>query len=215
MDELAKFREIFLSFKIDSIEAEMEKLLESGVSAQDLLAACQKCMEEIGKKFELGEYFLPELVIAGEMFKKVSSRLRPILTATDKESVGKIVLGTPKGDRHHLGKDVFSILAEASGFDVYDLGVDVAPETFISKLEETGAQILGMSVLITTAFVPMQDVMRLLEETGLRKRINVIIGGGVTTKDMIQRLGVDAQTRDAYEGIKIIQSFMIQREEME
>ena len=213
MDKLVRFREIFLAFQIDSIEAEMEDLLKSGVSPMEHLSVCQECMEEIGAKFEAGEYYLPELVLAGEIFKKVSSRIQPYIPTTDKEVAGKIVLGTPRGDLHHLGKDIFGMLAETSGFVVYDLGVDVAPVTFIEKLKETNAPILGMSALITTAFSPMQEVIRLLEEKGLRERINVVIGGGVTTKDMVERLKVDAQTRDAYEGLKIIRSFMDEREE--
>ncbi len=214
MAGLAKFREIFLAFRIDSIEAEMEGLLKSGISPPELLSACEKCMEEIGKKFEAGEYFLPELVIAGEMFKKVRSRIQPLLSPTTKEVAGRIVLGTPQGDLHYLGKDIFAMLAEAGGFVVYNLGVDVAPKAFVEKLKETGAPILGMSALITTAFPSMQEVIRLLEEKGLRERIQVIIGGGVTTKDMVERLKVDAQTCDAYEGLRIVQSFMDERKEM-
>lgn len=214
MAGLVRFREIFLAFRIDSLEAEMEALLNSGISPPELLGACQKCMEEIGKKFEAGEYFLPELVMAGELFKKVSSRIQPYFSATDKEVAGKIVLGTPQGDLHCLGKDIFAMLAEASGFVVYNLGVDVAPEAFIEKLKETNAPILGMSALITTTFSPMQEVIRLLEENGMRERTQVVIGGGVTTKDMVERLKVDAQTWDAYEGVRIIQSFMDERKEM-
>jgi dimethylamine corrinoid protein len=213
MPELVRFREIFLAFRIDSIEAEVEALLNSDISPPVILSACQKYMEEIGKKFEAGEYFLPELVMAGEMFKKVSSRIQPHLPAADKEVAGKIVLGTPQGDLHCLGKDIFALLAEISGFVVHNLGVDVAPEAFIEKLKETNAPILGMSALITTTFSPMQEVIRLLEEKGMRSRIQVIIGGGVTTKDMVERLKVDAQTHDAYEGLRIVQSFMDERKE--
>ncbi|UCD83241.1 MAG: cobalamin-dependent protein [Deltaproteobacteria bacterium] len=213
MDRLVKFREIFLAFRIDSIDTEIEDLLQTGLSSPELLQACQKCMEEIGKKFEEGAYFLPELVMAGEMFKKVSARLRPHISPGSEEVAGKIVLGTPKGDLHSLGKDIFGMLAEASGFVVHNLGVDVAPETFVEKLKETGAPILGMSALITTAFDPMQEVVRLLEEEGIRERTYVIIGGGVTTKDMVGRLKVDAQTWDAYEGLRIVQSFMDEKEE--
>lgn len=207
-DELAGFREIFCSFRIDSVEPEVEALLESGVTPQAFLTACQQCMEEIGGKFEAGEYYLPELVVAGEMFKKVSKRIRPHLTSAKSEVAGTIVLGTPKGDIHNLGKDIFSVLAESGGFLVHDLGVDVPPEAFVQKVEETGATILGMSALVTAAFSAMEEVIRRLDQGGLRKKMYVVIGGGVTTKEMVKRMGVDAQTRDAYEGLRIVKNFI-------
>lgn len=208
----APFREKFLSFQIDSIEAETTALLGAGVPPRDLLMQCQTCMEEIGKKFEDGEYYLPELVVAGEMFKLVSERIGPLLSADGAEEKGKIVLGTPQGDIHNLGKDIFRILAESSGFRVYDLGVDVPPRAFVEKVEETGATILGMSALVTAAFSPMQEVVNMLEKSGLRKQVFVVIGGGVTSRDMIQRFRVDAQTRDAYEGLKIVKSVLDKKE---
>ena len=208
MDEVARFRELFLSFRIDAVDGEVTRLLGCGIAARSLLEACRACMNEIGKKFEQGEYYLPELVVAGEMFKTVSGRIRPLLQSDSLRGVGTIVLGTPRGDIHNLGKDIFGVLAEASGFTVYDLGVDVAPDAFVRKVEETGAEVLGMSALITAAFKPMEEVVRKLEQGGLRDRVRVVIGGGVTTRDMARRMGVDGQTQDAYEGLKLVRSFL-------
>jgi len=210
---LERLKEKFLAFQIDSIDEATKKLLDGGVAPYEILGVCQKCMEKIGEQFETGEYFLPELVIAGEMFKGVSDSVKPLMSSDGEEKRGKIVIGTPKGDMHNLGKDIFSMLAGASGFTVYDLGVDVPPETFVEKIEETGAQILGVSVLITTGFEPIKKILRLLAEKGLRERVGVIVGGGVTTREMVDRFGLDAQTRDAYEGIRIIQQMMVEREE--
>ncbi|MEW6441872.1 MAG: cobalamin-dependent protein [bacterium] len=211
-DQLSRFRDLFLGFQIDSIAGEVGALVEAGIDPKDLLGASQRCMEEIGKAFEEGRYYLPELIVAGEMFNRVSERIRPGLASAGGGEAGRIVLGTPKGDIHHLGKDIFRMLAEASGFAVYDLGVDVPPEAFVRKLAETGASVLGMSALITAAFDPMKEVLRLLEEKGLRSRVKVIIGGGVTTKDMVGRLGVDGQTQDAYEGLKMVRSLLLKAE---
>ena len=207
-DRLARFQELFLSFQIDSISGEVAALLEAGSAPKEILSASQRCMEEVGRAFEEGRYYLPELIVAGEMFKKVTERIGPLISSAARDVKGRIVLGTPKGDIHHLGKDIFRMLAEANGFLVYDLGVDVRPEVFVQKVAETGAEILGMSALITAAFDPMKEVMRLLEERGLRRRVRVLIGGGVTTRQMVQKLGVDGQTLDAYEGVKIIQSLL-------
>jgi len=202
-DETRRLRELFLAFQIDSIDREVESLLGAGVSPRSFLETCGRCMDEIGKKFEEGEYYLPELVVAGEMFKKVSGRIRPLLKVDRVTGrSGTIVLGTPQGDIHNLGKDIFGVLAESSGFTVHDLGVDVTPEAFVRKVEETGAEVLGMSALVTAAFAPMDEAVRMLEKRGLRKKVRVVIGGGVTTRDMARRMRVDAQTQDAYEGLK-------------
>ena len=207
MDDLKRLKELFLSFQVDAVGPEVGACLDRGIAPRAFLACCQECMDEIGGKFDAGEYYLPELVVAGEMFKGVSERIKPLLKADDSPSTGTLVLGTPQGDIHHLGKDIFKVLAESSGFTVHDLGVDVPAASFLEKVEATGATVLGMSALITAAFEPMREVIRLLDEKGLRQRVRVIVGGGVTTSEMAQRLGADAQTQDAYEGLKIVRTF--------
>ena len=203
------FKENFLSFRIDAMEDEAAKLLDAGISVRDFLEACMPCMEEIGRKFEAGEYYLPQLVAAGEMFKTVNGRIKSSLNADEPTSVhGDIVLGTPRGDIHDLGKDIFGVLAQASGFAVHDLGVDVPPEVFVEKIAETGAAVLGMSSLLTTTYDSIKEVVDLLEKKGLRQQTFVIIGGGATEASLVQKLGVDAQTRDAYQGITQIRDFM-------
>lgn len=208
MVDLKRFQELFLTFQIDALGAEVDACLGRGTTPKAFLACCQGCMKEIGDKFDAGEYYLPELVVAGEMFRKVSERIKPLLKTGDAKSRGVMVLGTPRGDIHNLGKDIFKVLAEADGFTVHDLGVDVSPSSFLDKLEATGASILGMSALVTAAFEPIREVLRCLEEGGLRDRVRVVLGGGVTTKEMAVRLGADAQTQDAYEGLKIVRAFV-------
>jgi dimethylamine corrinoid protein len=204
-----KFQEVFFTFQIDEIVQQGEAFISSGCSPQDFLAACKQCMDEVGKRFEAGEYFLPELVVAGEAFKLLTARIRQKLGKDDSAGfTGSIVVGTPKGDIHSLGKDIFCTLAEAVGMSVHNLGEDVPPEAFIDKLKETGARVVGMSALITTAYPYMQEVIRMLQESGLREQVKVVIGGGATTKELAHKLGADAQTWDAYEGIRIVQSFL-------
>jgi 5-methyltetrahydrofolate--homocysteine methyltransferase len=213
---LAQFTARFLDFQIDAMPAEADRLVAAGVTLQAFLQACRPCMEVVGEKFEAGEYYLPQLVAAGEMFKVVSARLQAAARSGDgapgpQEAPplqGEIVLGTPQGDIHDLGKNIFSILAQASGFTVHDLGVDVAPATFLDKLAETGATVLGMSALLTTTFDAMRSVVALLEKGGLRRQTYVIIGGGATEAGLVEKLGVDAQTWDAYTGVKCIRAFV-------
>lgn len=206
-DGLQRFEQLFLSFQVDALGAEVDACLGRGATPKAFLACCQACMKEIGEKFDAGEYYLPELVVAGEMFRGVSERIKPLLETGDSTSRGVMVLGTPRGDIHNLGKDIFKVLAEADGFTVHDLGVDVTPAAFLDKLEATGASILGLSALVTAAFEPIREVLRTLQERGLRDRVRVVLGGGVTTKEMADRLGADAQTQDAYEGLKIVRAF--------
>ena len=137
MEDLKRFRELFLSFQIDAVGPEVHACLDRGAAPKAFLACCQECMEEIGGKFDSGEYYLPELVVAGEMFKGVSERIKPLLKTGDSPSTGTLVLGTPQGDIHYLGKDIFKVLAEASGFTVHDLGVDVPAASFLEKVEAT------------------------------------------------------------------------------
>jgi methanogenic corrinoid protein MtbC1 len=167
---------------------------------------CQNIMKDIGAKFQQGEYYLPELVAAGELFKIASEIIKQRFLAGDVDFTGQIVLGTPKGDIHNLGKDIFGVLAEASGFKVYDLGVDVPPETFLEKAGETGAEFLGMSSLLTTNIMSMEETINLLVKQGLRGNTGVIIGGGATTSGLAKKIGADYQTWDAYEGIRLIQN---------
>lgn len=207
-DVFSRFKHLYLTFDIDAIEAETEHLLQVGVLSKDLLSECQTYMKIIGDKFESGEYFLAELVVAGELFKRTSMIMKAKSDYQNTERIGAIVLGTPKGDIHNLGKDIFAILAEASGFEVHDLGVDVPPEKFIRKIEETGAPIVGFSCLLTTTFNAIEDVVKMLEGNGMRKNVKIIIGGGSTTRDLIDILRVDEQTWDAFEGVRIAKRFM-------
>lgn len=207
-DVFDNFREEFFTFNLDSIIKEADRLLKSGCLPQDFLLTCQQCMEEVGKKFEEGDYYLPELVVAGEIFKQVGLMIKPYLKLGEgQKQLGTIVVGTPKGDIHALGKDIFCVLAEAAGFVVHNMGEDVTPEAFIQKLKDTNASILGMSALITTTFPYMVQVVDLLKENGMRDSVKVIIGGGATSKDLAEKIGADSQTWDAYEGIRIIKSF--------
>ena len=199
-------RQIFDSFQFESIENETDRLLDAGVSPKSILMECQSIMKEIGEKFERKEYFLPELVAAGDLFKSASERIKRRHSTEGMDIVGQIVLGTPKGDIHNLGKDIFGVLAEASGFKVHDLGVDVTADAYLEKIEKTGAAFLGMSSLLTTNIKSMEEIINLLVKRGLRETTRVIIGGGATTRDLAEKIGADHQTWDAYEGVKILQA---------
>jgi methanogenic corrinoid protein MtbC1 len=207
----SSLREIFQGLKIREIEGIIKQKLEEGVDPYSLIKECQEEMAEIGRKFECGVYFLAELIISAKMFEKVVELLSPNLKAEGKgtqKTVGKIILGTPKGDIHDIGKNIFGILAMASGFEIIDLGVDVPPEKFVEAVKKEQSKIVGMSGLITMVYPSMKEVVDLLEKEGLRKMVKVVIGGGATGEEARRYVGADAQTLDAVEGVRICKQFI-------
>ncbi len=200
----------FLALQKQPVMDLIQKKIQGGEQPLDILMACQKGMEEVGKRFESGEFFLSELIYAAEVFKGVTAILGPTLSGTSGgvTARGAVVFGTPQGDIHDLGKNIVITIMQASGFKVYDLGVDVAPQKFIQTLQETGASLLAMSALITTAFNPMKEVVKLLKAHEIRDRVFVLIGGAVTTDLVRREVGADAQTLDPYEGIRHCRRFL-------
>ena len=200
--------EALANFKRDYVLETVKNRLENGEDPMRLVQELQKGMSLVGEKFDKGDYFLSELMMSADLFARAMKLVEPRLEKTAQETVGKIVMGTPKGDIHDIGKNIFSTVAKGAGFEVHDLGVDVPVERFLEAIEEIEPQILGFSVLITTAFEPMKEVVDSLVEKGLRERIKVIVGGGVTTETVLRYVGADGQTIDALEGLKLCKKFV-------
>jgi len=208
-----KMKEAFLDMKRQEAIELAERSLRSGVDPFVILNECRAAMEEVGKKFETGEFFLSELIYSGEIFKAINAILQPRLRSASlvKDSEAEVVFGTPKGDIHDLGKNIMITLMQSQGFTVHDLGVDVPAEKFIEKLQQTKAPILALSALITPTFATMKEIISLLVERGLRKNTFVIIGGGVTTELVREQTGADAQTLDPAEGIRLCKQYIQNR----
>ena len=197
----------------DLKEQEVQQLvvqrLQSAASPTALLKELHKGLDIVGERYSNSEYYLSELILSSEIFKQAAALIEPHIKGTDaKQVIGKIVIGTPSGDIHDIGKNIIVTLLRIAGFEVFDLGVDVEPHAFINKLQETNASIIGLSALITPAFEPMKETVTLLNQTGLRERVKVIIGGGVTTEQVRHYVGADAQTMDAAEGVEICKKFI-------
>jgi methanogenic corrinoid protein MtbC1 len=176
---------------------------KKGENPLQILEECRQGMTIVGDRFQKGEYYLSELMLSGDIFREVAVILEPQLAkARPAKPVGKILLATLKGDIHNLGKDLFGALVKTQGFEVYDLGVDVAPALVVAKIKEVKPDFVGFSALITTAFASMKQATTMLEEAGLRKQFKLMVGGGVTTPVVKDYIGADFQTRDAMEGVE-------------
>jgi len=176
--------------------------IDGGEDPIQILEECRRGMTIVGDRFQKGEYFLAELMLSAEIFKGAVAILEPYLaSASESEPLGKVLLATLRGDIHDLGKNILATLLKSQGFEVHDLGVDVAPGLVVEKVRETGPDFVGFSVLITTAFDSMKQAAEMLHEAGLREQFKLMIGGGVTTSVVRDHVGADFQTTDATEGV--------------
>ena len=179
------------------------QLLDGGASPADILGACKDAMDVIGKRFECGEAFIPELMLAGEMMTAITGVLKPRMAEeASVEKLGKIVLGTVQGDIHDIAKDIVGFMLDLNGFEVTDLGVDVPPAKFVEAVKETGAKIVGLSGFLTLAFDPMKDTVKALKDAGL-KDVKVMIGGGQVDENIRQYTGADAYGKDAMAAVAL------------
>lgn len=189
-----------------------KEAVESGISPSLIVSkGIAKGMEAVGKKYENKEYFLAELLIAGQIMNRVLEVLEPYLEMEKTEAPGKIVIGTVKGDLHDLGKSIVITLLKSAGFDVYDLGIDVPTEKFVEKVKETKADILAVSALLTTSMMEMKNVIDALKKAGVRESIKVIIGGHPTSQEFAEEIGADAYGETAFIGSKICKEWIKQK----
>lgn len=183
------------------------QLLASGTSPVDVLDACREAMSIIGKRFETGESFIPELMLAGEILAQISAILKPRMAqAGESKKFGKIILGTVQGDIHDIAKDIVGFMLDINGFEVTDLGVDVTPAQFVEAVTKSGAKIVALSGFLTLAFDPMKFTVQALKDAGLTD-VKVMIGGGQIDENIRQYTGADAYGKDAMAAVAIAKSW--------
>ncbi|MDY6866811.1 MAG: cobalamin-dependent protein [Chloroflexota bacterium] len=183
------------------------ELLDSGVPPLEVLDACKQAMDIIGKRFQTGESFIPELMMAGEMMAAITDILKPRMAEDAEEKIlGKIVIGTVQGDIHDIAKDIVAFMLDLNGFEVMDLGVDVPPAKFVEVTKESGAKIVGLSGFLTLAFEPMKETVAALKAAGLDD-VKVMIGGGQVNEQIRKYTGADAYGEDAVEAVAIAQEW--------
>jgi len=206
---LGKVRDAIVNLDIDNIGRLCLEAVEAGIPAYDVvMLGMSKGMEIVGEKYEHNEYFLAELIMAGEVMKEGMKVLEPYLRSSEMRKIGKVVIGTVRGDLHDIGKNIVVTLLSAAGFEVIDLGVDVPPEKFVEAVKEHNPDIVGMSALLTTTMIEMENVIKALKEAGLRDGVKIIIGGAPITREFAEKIGADAAARDAVEGVNICKSWV-------
>lgn len=172
--------------------------LEVGIPAQTVLGeGLIAAMTEVGRRFECGEYFVPDMLVSSRAMKAGMERLRPHLVAADVKPIGKVVIGTVKGDLHDIGKNLVAVMLQGAGFQVIDLGVDVAPERFVQAVKESGANLVALSALLTTTMPSMQAVVQALRKAGLRDQVKILIGGAPITSAFAEHIEADDFAPDA------------------
>lgn len=189
----------------EQVQAALDLNLEpSQILNQGMIAA----MAEVGERFEKGEYFVPEMLIAARAMQQGLTILKPYLQQSDIVSEGKVVIGTVKGDLHDIGKNLVSMMMEGAGFEMVDLGTDVSAEKFLEGAKETEADVVAMSALLTTTMPNMKTVIDALKEAGVRDKVKVIIGGAPVTESYAQEIGADGYAADASRAVKVAKNLL-------
>ncbi len=199
VDAIAEMRE-------DDALSLAQAALDRGTPPLEILEDCRLAMTRVGQQFEAGEYFVPELILAGEMLREISALVRPHLTGAaldDGSKAGKVVLGTVQGDIHDIGKDIVFFMLDVNGFAVTDLGVDVPIQTFVDKVREIQPDVVALSGFLTLSYDAMRDTIRALQEAGLRDRVKVMIGGGAVDDQIRVFSGADAFGADAMAAVAL------------
>ena len=198
--------------RVKDVKRLVEEALEQGMDPQVILNdGLLEGMMAVGAKFKRNEVFVPEVLVAARAMSAGVVILEPKLIEVGNEPVGKAVIGTVKGDLHDIGKNLVAVMLKGAGFEIFDLGTDVAPEAFIAKAEEVGADVIGMSALLTTTMAEMKATIDALKEQGLRDKYIVMVGGAPVTETFAQQIGADYFTPDAGSAAEVAKKAVLDR----
>lgn len=186
-----------------------KELVQKGTAPTAILDDARSAMEIVGRRFETGEYFIPDLMMAGEILKGISEMVRPLLESdTPSAKKGKVLIGTVAGDIHDIGKDIVTFMLDVSGYDVLDIGIDVPVQVFVERIKEFRPSVVGLSGFLTLAFESMKKTIEALEEAGLRKNVKVMIGGGQINDDVRKYVNADAYGKDAVAAVNLCKQWI-------
>lgn len=180
------------------------QMLASGVPPMTVLDECREAMQIVGQRFEKGEYFVPELVLAGDILQAISAEAKPLIQQqTQQKKLGKVVIGTVEGDIHDVGKDIVVLMLDVNGFEVYDLGVDVPPQVFVDKIKEVQPEVVALSGFLTLAFDSMKNTVEAIEKAGLRDSVKIMVGGGTVDEQVKVYARADGYGFDAMTAVNL------------
>jgi 5-methyltetrahydrofolate--homocysteine methyltransferase len=193
----------------DETIAMVKELLRGGANPMDILDDGRSAMAIVGTRFENLEYFIPDLIMAGEILKEISDILKPLLEKGNTGSKkGKVLIGTVSGDIHDIGKDIVTFMLDVGGYDVLDLGVDVPPSVFVEKIREFKPQVVGLSGFLTLAFDSMEKTVKAIENEGLRGNIKIMIGGGQMDDEISRYVRADAYGKNAVTAVRLCEKWI-------
>jgi 5-methyltetrahydrofolate--homocysteine methyltransferase len=186
------------------------EMLDKGANPLQVLDDCREAMAVVGQRFEEGTYFLPELLLAGEMLRQISDKVKPRLQpqASAQKKLGRVVIGTVKGDVHDIGKNIVTFMLDANGFEVRDLGVDVPPPKFVEAIRDFSPQVVGLSGFLALAFDAMKETVEAIKTAGLRDKVKIMIGGGQVSEQVREYTSADAYGQDAMAGVSLAKKWV-------
>ncbi len=198
MADLSALAENLINGKANEVKELTQKALDEGVPPGEILnEGLIKGMNVVGERFKNNEFYVPEVLIAARAMHSGMDILKPKLAESGVQPIGKVLLGTVKGDLHDIGKNLVAMMLEGAGFEVIDLGIDVPPEKFVQAVNEQGGDVIAMSALLTTTMTQMKTTLEALEEAGVKSKVKTLIGGAPVTQNYADEIGADGYARDA------------------
>lgn len=215
-DYLNRLSDCIVNLDFENIEQIAQDAIAAGIPAYTAVTqGMAKGMEIVGQKFEAGEFYLAELIVAADIMINGMQVLEPYLKEKDRVPKGKVVLGTVKGDLHDIGKNLVSILLEGAGFEVIDLGIDVPVTRFVETVRNEKADVLGLSALLSPCIAEMKRVIQALRDAELRETVKVIVGGATLTDEVAKQIDADYRAKDAVDGVSMCQAWVAKRNPLE
>lgn len=209
MIDLSKMRENLIYGKVNEVRDMVKKAIDEGQDVEKILnEGLISGMDIVGEKFKKNEFYIPEMLMAARAMKEGMKVLKPVLIQKDVKALGTVAIGTVQGDLHDIGKNLVVMMLEGAGFKIIDLGVDVFPEKFVKTVKEKKVQVVGLSALLTTTMPFMKEVIKSLEEKGLRNKVKVIIGGAPVSQDYADEIGADGYAVDAASAVDKVRELL-------
>jgi 5-methyltetrahydrofolate--homocysteine methyltransferase len=203
---IQKMQENVINGQRAEVEMLVRQAMEANIPPDEILnSGLIAAMKEVGARFEAGDFYVPEMLIAARAMQAGLAILKPHLVQSGVEAVGKVVIGTVKGDLHDIGKNLVAMMLEGAGFEIIDLGTDAAPDKFVSAVKESNARVVGMSALLTTTMSNMKLIIAGLKEAGLRDSVKVMVGGAPVTETFAKEIGADGYAPDASRAVALAQ----------